>query len=571
MEAVSAAASIAGLLSVAGHVVNGLIKLNGFVQAAKEMDIRTESLNTKVGLLSETLEEIKALLQAYEKNLASIIETSWELNIATLRSHLVRCGKDLDEWSKSHKSVGKSTSKRQKFLDIIQNKRLRGISDMETKLMAHRSQLICDIGVLNAASSMAGLAKIDAVQEGLHQLTELNLRSNTINDESLATAAEESAFQHQEMMNHISTAASDRLRQLESQIEAHRLETRRSLTAISDSIYGLAGSISSSFEKLSQTQSQTRSLRRFSYSSLVNDSHDGDGSDFRNPLGTSKTTRSSTTFWSCGSSTGMDDCFVPGSMDDLVHCIFCLQRFDIHEPQEQARHVVHVHALAACDQGQRYTSLSEFKLHLCECHSAQHPSLNYNDTAMEVFREDHNKPRDARFADLDGLPQVLDSPSSPMYVEKQISQLLSETEYFEEPLGSRINAFRDMNKAMEDISHRVFWVRDPPQHLVKVLYKVAVLDEKLNVNFNRPFSRSWAPIPEDMIKGGIGWSGEGLCSLPQLSQRWFIKDTAIRQAGWRRCDREELEPSCLECRGATTYRTFEEAASHLQRQHFRIQ
>lgn len=58
--------------------------------------------------------------------------------------------------------------------------------------------------------------------------------------------------------------------------------------------------------------------------------------------------------------------------------------------------------------------------------------------------------------------------------------------------------------------------------------------------------------------------------IPQLSQGWFIKDTAIRQAGWRRCNREELEPSCLECRGATTYRTFEEAASHLQRQHFRI-
>ncbi|EXF79573.1 hypothetical protein CFIO01_03690 [Colletotrichum fioriniae PJ7] len=140
MEAVSAAASIAGLLSVAGHVVNGLIKLNGFVQAAKEMDIRTESLNAKVGLLSETLEDVKALLHAYERNISSIVETSWESNIATLRSHLVRCGKDLDEWSKSHKTVGKSTSKRQKFLDIIQNKRLRGISDMENKLTAHRSQ-----------------------------------------------------------------------------------------------------------------------------------------------------------------------------------------------------------------------------------------------------------------------------------------------------------------------------------------------------------------------------------------------------------------------------------------------
>ncbi|EXF79574.1 hypothetical protein CFIO01_03691 [Colletotrichum fioriniae PJ7] len=189
---------------------------------------------------------------------------------------------------------------------------------------------------------------------------------------------------------------------------------------------------------------------------------------------------------------------------------------------------------------------------------------------MEVFREDHDRPRDARFADLAGLPQVLDSPSTSIYVEKQISQLLSETEYFEQPLGSRINAFREMNKAMENISHRVFWVRDPPQHLIQVLYKVAVLDEKLNVNFNRPFSRSWAPIPEDMLKGGIGWTGEGLCYIPQLSQRWFIKDTAIRQAGWRSLDKEEQETSCIECRSATTYRTFEEAASHLQRQHFKI-
>ncbi|KAK1475350.1 hypothetical protein CABS01_03627 [Colletotrichum abscissum] len=567
MEAVSAAASIAGLLSVAGHVVNGLIKLNGFVQAAKDMDIRTESLNAKVGLLSETLEDIKALLQAYEKNLASIIETSWEPNISTLRSHLVRCGKDLDEWSKSYKSVGKSTSKRRKFLDNIQNKRLRGISDMEIKLTAHRSQLIFDLSVLNAASSMAGLAKIDAVQEGLHQLTELSLQSNATNDESLASAAEESAVQNRKLRDHISTAASDRLRQLENQIEAHRLETRQSLTAISDSIYGLASSISSSIEQLSQPHSQTGTLRRLSYSSQTDGSHDGDLQDF---LGTTKTSRPIRTFWSCGSAIGMDDYFVAAHNEDLVHCIFCLQRFDINESQQQAMHVVNVHAPATCNQGKLYISLSDFKFHLCECHSAQRPSLDHNDKSIKLFRVDTSKSRDKRSTDLEGLPQTLDPQPTSMYVEKQICQLLSETEYVEKRSGSCIHAFRDMNQVIERIAHRVFWVQDPPQQLIQVLYKAAVLEEKLNVNFNRPFPRSWAPIPEDMIRGGTRWTGESLCSTPHHNLRWFVKDTAIRQAGWRKLDSEEQQSSCTECRGAATYRTFEEAASHLQRQHFKI-
>ncbi|KAI3549407.1 hypothetical protein CSPX01_02515 [Colletotrichum filicis] len=550
MEAVSAAASIAGLLSVAGHVVSGLIKLNDFVLAAKEMDIGTESLNAKVGLLSETLEDVKTLLQTYERNLASIVETSWESNIATLRSHL------------SYKSVKRSTSKRRKFLDIIQNKRLRGISDMETKLTAHRSELICDISVLNAAFSMAGLARIGAVQEGLHQLTELNLQTNATNDESF----EKSAVQSQKMMNSFSTAASDRIRQLEKQIEAHRSETRQSLTAISDSIYGLASSISSSIEQLSQPHSQTGSLRRLSNSSQTDGSYDGDLPDLRSPV----THRPIKTLWSCGSAIGIDDYFVSGNRENAVYCIFCVQRFDINESQEQARHLLNVHAPAACDQGRFYHSLSDFKIHLCECHSAQHPSLHYNDKSMKLFRVDTRKSRYKRFEDLSGLQQAPNSQPTPIYVEEKMSHLLSETEYFEEHLGSRKNTFRDMNEAMERISHRIFWVRDPPQQLIQVFYKAAVLQEKLNVDYNRPFPRTWAPLPEHIIKLGTGWTGEGLCPIPQLSQRWFVKDAAIHPAEWGRLDNEEQESSCIECRSATTYRTFEEAASHLQRQHFKL-
>lgn len=55
MEVISVVASIAGLLSLSGQVVGGLVKLNHFIQEYRGLENRTESLIKEAELLAKSL------------------------------------------------------------------------------------------------------------------------------------------------------------------------------------------------------------------------------------------------------------------------------------------------------------------------------------------------------------------------------------------------------------------------------------------------------------------------------------------------------------------------------------
>ncbi|KAK2063587.1 hypothetical protein LY76DRAFT_601688 [Colletotrichum caudatum] len=508
MEAVSAAASIAGLLSVTGHVISGLVKLNDFVQSARELRIRTESLEAKVGLLSGTLAE---------------------------------------------------------------NKRLRGLADMESKLTHHRSQLILDIATLNLASSLLGLGKLGDVQEKMQRFTESNLISKAANERlhaSIATAAD-STSNLEGPRGHISTISCAQM----ERFEAQHLQTQNSIAVLSNSIDSLAGSICSianSLEQLSQTCSKRGGLGNRSISSQQSGS-------VSNEFPGRRRRAHSAAFaieWSCGEALGMDDYFVEGNTEGLLHCIFCLQRFSIGESREQARHIVHTHGLDACDQGDLYSTLSSFLDHLCNCHAAQHPALEFNSGHMMKFRRFATKTRQKRLADFAGPPMASDLATNTNQIEREMSDLLSGTPFFEQNRNhSRIHVFRDMNSAMECIAKRVFTEPDPPQLLVETLLRVAILEEKLNVMFNRPFPNSWGPVPKAMAKesrSSVGRTGQRRSKAVNAG-RWYLEDTDTRHLTVGGPETAVPDYSfCTECRNLTTYKTFDDAASHLQRQHFRV-
>ncbi|KAK2046434.1 hypothetical protein LZ31DRAFT_629912 [Colletotrichum somersetense] len=571
MEAVSAAASIAGLLSVTGHVISGLVKLNDFVQSARELRIRTESLEAKVGLLSGTLAEVKAMLHTFEKTPARRNWDAWESSTVTLRSHLVRCGKDLDEWARSSTFANTSVSRRRKFLDIIQNKRLRGLADMESKLTHHRSQLILDIGTLNAASSLLGLGKLDDVQEEMQRLMESNLTSKAANERLHAsmTRAADSISNPEGLRGHFSTISCAQM----ERFEAQHLQTQNSIAVLSNSIDSLAGSICSianSLERLSQTFSKRGGLGNRSISS------EQSGSVSNEPPRRRRRAQSAVSEieWSCGEALGMDDYFVEGNTEGLLHCIFCLQRFSIGESREQARHIVHTHGLDTCDQGDTYSTLSSFSDHLCNCHAAQHPALEYNSVHMMRFRRFSIKIRHKRLADFVGPPMALDLATNTNQIEREMSDLLSRTLFFEQKRNhSRIHAFRDMNSAMECIAKRVFTEPDPPQLLVETLLRVAILEETLNVMFNRPFPNNWGPVPKTMAKesrSSVGRTGQRRSKAVNAG-RWYLEDTDSRHLAVGGPETAVPDYSfCTECRNLATYKTFDDAASHLQRQHFRV-
>lgn len=149
MEAVSAAASIAGLLSVAGHVVNGVVKLNAIVQDMKDIDDRAKSLGKEVELLTRTLDELKSVLHTLEGCFVTRNRASWESNTATINSHLIQCCSEVEQWTVSIRSIRNPQSTRRKIIDMFQKRRQRELSNVEAKLESHRLQLGLDIGTLS--------------------------------------------------------------------------------------------------------------------------------------------------------------------------------------------------------------------------------------------------------------------------------------------------------------------------------------------------------------------------------------------------------------------------------------
>ncbi|KAK1473918.1 hypothetical protein CCUS01_05508 [Colletotrichum cuscutae] len=149
MEAVSAAASVAGLLSVAGHVLNGLVKLNAFIQDLKEADARAQRLTAEAHLLSQTLIDFKSLLNKLDEKALNGSRLLWVQQFATFSSRLEDCVRDLDTWTESYRPEDGPSSKRQKIIEGISNKRSREISEMESKLARHRSQIVLDMNTIN--------------------------------------------------------------------------------------------------------------------------------------------------------------------------------------------------------------------------------------------------------------------------------------------------------------------------------------------------------------------------------------------------------------------------------------
>ncbi|KAL2872958.1 hypothetical protein SGCOL_011905 [Colletotrichum sp. CLE4] len=151
MEAVSAAASVAGLLSVAGHVLNGLVKLNAFIQDFREANARAQRLTAEADLLSQTLIDFKSLLKKLDENALDENRPFWVQQFATFSSRLENCDRDLnlDTWTELYRPAYGPTSKRRRIVGGISNKRGRDFLEMESKLARHRSQIVLDMGTIN--------------------------------------------------------------------------------------------------------------------------------------------------------------------------------------------------------------------------------------------------------------------------------------------------------------------------------------------------------------------------------------------------------------------------------------
>ncbi|KAI3549409.1 hypothetical protein CTAM01_02663 [Colletotrichum tamarilloi] len=118
MEAVSAAASIAGLLSVAGHVLTGLVKLNAFIQDVKEAGARAQRLTKEAVVFSTILIDFNSLLNTLDEKVVANNQSFLVPHCDRSRSHLEECLQYLNAWTVSQRSEDEKPSKRRMIIDV---------------------------------------------------------------------------------------------------------------------------------------------------------------------------------------------------------------------------------------------------------------------------------------------------------------------------------------------------------------------------------------------------------------------------------------------------------------------
>lgn len=149
ISTMEAAAGIVGLLSFAGQLLNGLVKLNEYIQDQRESDIRTENATRETELMISTITGLRSILQSVKDSNSTSDDTPWASHIVTLHTQLERCGQDLDDWVDNHKPPSGPSSKRQQVSEVLQNRRVRAVRTLESKLVSHRAQISLSIGALN--------------------------------------------------------------------------------------------------------------------------------------------------------------------------------------------------------------------------------------------------------------------------------------------------------------------------------------------------------------------------------------------------------------------------------------
>ncbi|EXF79572.1 hypothetical protein CFIO01_03689 [Colletotrichum fioriniae PJ7] len=510
MEAVSAAASVAGLLSVAGHVLNGLVKLNAFIQDMKEADGRAQRLTTEARLLTKTLTDFKSLLNTLDEKTLAESRLFWEQYFNTFSSRLEDCVRDLDAWTDTYQPDGPS-SKRRKIMDGLSNKRGREISGMESKLARHRSQIVLDLNTMNAWISLGGLDKIDAVHEAVRRLTGTNLQMNQENIDRSNIVFKEATRERQ----HLTDTILSTTHAFKQQVVSDHHETQSQLSRLSDSVSSIAESLqqlaNSAALKLPRrgsdchpkglwgheteyisSEMDKNKKRRHSESTTSGDQPESQTSRFVGRTG-----------WTCGGAIGIDDFFIECQEDQhfgQTQCVLCGRRFSSMESLVQSRHIADYHDFAGCDQGRHFLSKTNFVNHLRESHAADRIVSHRHPTHFEkIFFCNRFSIVDERIRSLYGKPRKLEIPTTPLILQSKLQHLISEFVDVKTMTPHGAYSLRALGQPLEALSQLVFSATSSPK-LAATLYQAANLAEELSITCNRTFGKRWIPTPSILLQ-----------------------------------------------------------------------
>jgi len=147
MEGLAAASSIAGVLSLAGQTVDGVVKLQGFFKDVAGASRTVERFLHDINLLIKTIEDVRALLNTISNVLTS---SGADLKVAALEIQLQDCSKDVYGWlglARDH-HPGFSIGSKASFKKFWVSANKAGVLGIEQEIKGHQHSLVASLSVL---------------------------------------------------------------------------------------------------------------------------------------------------------------------------------------------------------------------------------------------------------------------------------------------------------------------------------------------------------------------------------------------------------------------------------------
>lgn len=99
MEAVGAAASIAGLLGLVGQSIDGLVKVRKFLNDATQARKKVKRLLSEIGVLNLTLSQVQLILMQIRETRREFLD-DLTATLDELAIHMTMCEMDAREWAR---------------------------------------------------------------------------------------------------------------------------------------------------------------------------------------------------------------------------------------------------------------------------------------------------------------------------------------------------------------------------------------------------------------------------------------------------------------------------------------
>lgn len=147
MEGLAAASSVAGVLSLAGQTIDGIVKLHCFFKDVSSASRTISRFLQGINHLIKLIEDVKTLLQSVAE---SATQLGGDFKIAALEIQLEDCSRDVYRWLQLARNYhpGFSTGTKagfKKFWVAVNTGEVRGISE---DIKEHRNGIIASLTVL---------------------------------------------------------------------------------------------------------------------------------------------------------------------------------------------------------------------------------------------------------------------------------------------------------------------------------------------------------------------------------------------------------------------------------------